>query len=482
MDIVYNASPTLSEFHISGAFYRGIMGPVGSGKSTGCCMEIMRRGQEQAPNDEGVRRTRFAVIRNTYRELMDTTVKTWQDWFRPEYFGAVKIGEMSHKISCPGPDGTRSEIEVLFRALDRPDDIKKLLSLEITGAWVNEARETPKGVIDILGDRVGRYPSRREGGCTWRGVIMDTNPPDDDHWWYKLAEEECPRNWAFFRQPGGIIEVGGEFVANPDAENLENLEPDYYITRMGGKSKDYIRVYYCSQYGFVRDGKPVHPEYVDAVHCHPGIISPVPGITLYVGLDFGLTPAATFGQQPANGRWVFIDEIVTEDMGIARFADLLLLPKLNGEYAAFTDLQVWGDPAGDKRVDTDEKTPYQILNAKGIPARPVYTNDPTIRRGAMEAAFTRMVDGKPGLIISPRCKVLRKGLAGGFAYKRVQVSGEERYQNEPVKSKYSHVVEAGEYLLVGAGEGKILTSGPAKPQVQIRVTPAYQGPHSWMGA
>ena len=72
-----------------------------------------------------------------------------------------------------------TRFEVLFRALDRPADVKKLLSLELTGAWVNEAREVPKAIIDGLQGRVGRYPSMREGGCTWSGLMMDTNPPPD---------------------------------------------------------------------------------------------------------------------------------------------------------------------------------------------------------------------------------------------------------------------------------------------------------------
>ena len=50
------------------------------------------------------------------------------------------------------------ELEVMFIALDRPDDLRKLLSLELTGAWINEAREIPKAILDGLTARVGRFP------------------------------------------------------------------------------------------------------------------------------------------------------------------------------------------------------------------------------------------------------------------------------------------------------------------------------------
>lgn len=469
MKVVYNASPTLSKFHRSNAFVRGVRGPVGSGKSTGASWEILRRAREQAPTptqdeppngEESTRparkrkrRSRWAVVRNTYRELEDTTLKTWLDWFPEETFGKFNHQSMTHHIEVNDLD-----LEVLFRALDRPDDAKKVLSLELTGAWVNEAREVPKGIIDALTDRVGRYPSQRNGGCTWRGVIMDTNSPDDDHWWYRLAEEERPHNWEFFAQPPGVVEVNGRWVTNPDAENLANLEPGYYETRAAGKNRDHVLVYYANRYGFVLEGKPVYPEFNDNVHVSQEVLEPIPGRTIYVGIDFGLTPAALFGQKTVSGRWHWIDELVAEDMGAVRFAEVLG-PKLRGEYKDF-EFEIFGDPSGDNRAQTDEVTPFQILRSRGIDAYPAPSNDPVLRREAVAGPLNRLVDGLPGLVISPKCKVTRKGMAGGYAYKRLQVSGDERYHDKPDKNRFSHVCEAGQYMMLGAGEGRTVIPYP----------------------
>ena len=445
--IVYRAAPTLKAFHESSDFYRGINGPVGSGKSTAMCMEIMRRAHEQAPGPDGLRRTRFAVVRNTYRELRDTTLKTWFDWFPAHVFGPLVEGAVAHRIRVGDVAA-----EILFRALDKAQDVAKVLSLELTGAWVNEAREVPKGIIDALGDRVGRYPALKDGGCTWRGVIMDTNAPDEDHWWYRLAEEERPQGWRFFHQPGGLIETApGVFAPNGQAENLANLEPGYYETRAAGKSLDHIRVYYCGRYGFVREGKPVFPEYRDEVHCAAEPISPVADWPLYVGLDFGLTPAAIFAQRTPTGAWRWLDEVVTEDMGAVRFAEVLGA-KLRGEYGEFT-AEIFGDPSGDSRAQTDERTVFDILNVNGIPARPAPSNDPVLRREAVASSLNRMIEGEPGFTISPTAKVTRRGLGGGYCYKRVRVAGDERFHDKPDKNRYSHPVEAGEYAMLGAGEG-----------------------------
>ena len=67
-------------FMKSDAFVRGIRGPFGSGKSTACVMEILRRAKMQRIGTDGKRRSRWAVIRNTYPELKTTTIKTWHQW------------------------------------------------------------------------------------------------------------------------------------------------------------------------------------------------------------------------------------------------------------------------------------------------------------------------------------------------------------------------------------------------------------------
>jgi hypothetical protein len=476
-DIYYRPTPTLADFHRCSDFHRFVIGPVGSGKSSAMCAEIMRRGKEQVASEiDKLRHTRWAVVRNTYRELSDTTVKTWMDWFGGA--GVLNRNDMTFVVRFDDVD-----LEVMFRALDRPSDVKKLLSMELTGAWFNECREIPKAIVDAMGDRVGRYPAVKDGGCTWRGIIGDTNPPDDDHWMYRLAEEERPEGWAFFKQPGGLIEVDGKFLANPAAENTANLEPNYYLTRMAGKSLDHIRVYYCARYGFVVDGRPVIPDYVDELHCAKEILQPVKGIPIRVGLDWGLTPAAIFTQRLANGRWLWLRETVTEHMGAERFAKLVA-QDINDHFNGFTFEIMHGDPAGDTGAETDERTVFQVFNKSlhdaNVPleARPAPTNDPTLRHGALGAAMRRTIDGKPGFLISPACKVTRKGLAGGYCYKRVQVAGAERYQDKPDKNRYSHPVEAGEYAMIGAGEGVALVR-PANQQPSSRVTRMEFDPYSY---
>lgn len=448
--IRFAVAPTIRRFFESNTFTRGLMGPLGSGKSSACVIEIMRRAKMQRPGKDGIRRTRWAVVRNTYRELTDTTLKTFQAWVPPDADGIHRWYREKDATYFIQQDDIR--VEVLFRALDRPDDIKKLLSLELTGAWVNEAREVPLAIIEALQGRVGRYPAQRDGGPTWFGLIMDTNPPDEDHWWYRTFEEQQPSTWALFKQPPG---------RHPNAENVVNLPPGYYATLAVGKKPEWIKVYIDGQYGFIAEGKAVFPEFNDAIHVAAERIRPLPDIQINVGVDFGLTPAAVFTQPTPSGRFMVLDELVTEGQaGITRFGERIS-EFVGAAYPQHANggLRMWGDPAGAAKAQTDERTCFEILRAQGFDAdpAPVPDNNFTIRREAVANALNRLVDGLPGFQMSPQCRQLRKGFNGGYAYRRIQVPGEERFTEVPDKNSLSHPHDALQYAAVGGGLHETVT-------------------------
>lgn len=226
----YEHVPTIKQFTNSRKFIRGLMGPFGSGKSSGCVIELVKWANRQ-PIIDGKRRARFAVIRNTYRQLEDTTQRTVFDWLPPHQFGKFLKSDNIYRIDRLDP---QLEIELMFRALDRPEHVANLLSLELTGAWVNEAREVPLAVIKALKGRVGRFPSVKDGGCTDPGIIMDTNPPDDESWWYEMFEVDPADNVEVFKQPSGI---------SPEAENLVYLPPKYYDNLCKGEDEEFVKVF-----------------------------------------------------------------------------------------------------------------------------------------------------------------------------------------------------------------------------------------------
>ena len=474
----------LKNFMKDHTFFRGIRGPVGSGKSVGCCVEVFRRALEQEKSPDGIRKSRWAIIRNTNPQLRTTTIKTWLDWFPENDWGKFTWSvPYTHNIKKG-----EVELEVIFLALDRPEDVKKLLSLELTGIWINEAREIPKSIIDACTMRVGRYPSMRDGGPSWTGVIADTNAPEEDHWWPIMSGEvpipdHIPReqakmlvkpdNWQFFVQPPAMLEEKHEdgeiknYKENPEAENKKNMLKSYYNNLIRGKTKSWIDVYVMNRLGSIQDGKPIYPMFAAEVHVGKEEIPIAANLPVYVGLDFGLTPAATIGQK-VRGRWFIQQEIVAVDMGIVRFAEVLR-QELATRFSAASEVIIFGDPAGDFRAQTDESTPFHILRGAGLRAFPAPSNSVDLRLEAVSSQLTKMVEGKPAFLVDRRCAQLVKGFEGGYQYRRMEVSG-ERYSDKPDKNMFSHIHDALQYMMLGAGEGRALmnTQKPAMPIVASR--------------
>jgi hypothetical protein len=433
-----------------------IMGPLGSGKTIQSCQKVFAAMCSQAPSPSGVRPSRWFAVRNTYSDLNTTTIKDWLAIYGE--LGGFKQGSSEppqQKLEFDLEDGTSVKAEIIFIALDRPDAVKKLRGSQVTGFWLNEVKELSKAVVDMADLRHGRFPSMAAGDVTpsWHGMIGDTNAPDEDHWYYKLAEEVHPQEWNFHRQPGGVFPIGDGFEPNHKAENLHNLPSGYYIKGMQGKAKDWIKINLANEYGFVANGKAVYPEYVDSVHCTKHGYTPNPSLPILLGLDFGRTPACAFVQYlPHIGRYIGFDEFLSFDMSAVSFAPELK-NYIDRTYKGF-QFEIWGDPSGANRGQGTDDTPFKIMRANGMAAVPTATNDPLIRRASIINPMKRLcMDGQPAFMVTPDCKMWRKGLAGGFTYKRIQIAGDEKYHDMPDKNKYSHICEAAEYALQGNGEG-----------------------------
>ena len=216
--------------------------------------------------------------------------------------------------------------------------------------------------------------------------------------------------------------------------------------------------------GSLEDGKPVYPNWNQEMHLSKENLEAGP-MTVFIGIDFGLTPAAVFGQKLPNGKWLILQELVCFDMGIARFSELLK-HEIAKNYRNL-DIEIYGDPAGDFRAQTDETTPFQILRQNGLMGKPTHSNDVALRIESVETALGRLIEGQSRFMVDHRCINLKKGFNGGYFYRRLQTSG-DRYDEKPMKNRYSHVHDALQYLMLGAGEGKQLISGRAKKPTVVK--------------
>lgn len=457
-DKVFNAPPTISKFMRSDAFFRTICGPIGSGKSAGCTMEIVRRCKEQLAQQDGIRRSRWVIVRNTRAQLKDTTLKTWLDWVPAGAAGRWKESEMTFILQF---DDVYAEI--LFRPLDSPEDVQRVLSLELTGAWINEAREIPKEIVEALQGRLRRYPSMSNGGSNWSGLIADTNPPEMDSYWERILyhreiEEDNPNSIVeadTFIQPSGL---------SPEAENRENLHPDYYTDLARGKTDDWINTYIHGMPSPSQSGTPVYRKCFK-MDRH---ISKVPlevnfSLPVIIGLDFGRTPAAMFKQMTPDGRIRTLDELATFGIGIDTFITKHMRPLITNRFAGCALVMV-GDPSGVKKNDTDDGTCFKSLKA-AFPydtVKKARTNDPLVRIGATERTFIEYPDGDPLHLIDPRCKRTIEGYRSKYRFANVK-NRDLNHKDKPEKNDWGHLIEAGQYADL------FLMGGKYHPSDYVRV-------------
>lgn len=497
MDFKYEPDgETLKRFMNSTAFVRGLQGPIGSGKSVACVVECLRLmlGQKRSFDPatvkrvgntftgvrSGPRKVRIGVIRNTTPQLETTTMKTWLEWLPEDVFGPMRWRPPYRQVITIPEIGL--EAEVYFLALDRDEDVRKLLSFEFTFIWANEARELSRAIITAAVSRVKRYPRMIEGGPTRSCLIMDTNAPDDEHWWAIMSgqaeppewmnEEDRltlvkPDNWEFFTQPPGVLDrldASGELVGydlNPDRENALYTDETYYSELLHGQTRDWIRNMLQNKIGSIHAGRPVYQGFSEKHHVSQERIEPVQGEPIHVGVDFGLTPAAAFAQD-VRGQVRTIDELVTKDTHTEQFA-ILLAKHINEHYQGFT-VVLTGDPRGDDRQPNDKDakhTAYQIFKKHGLDIKPAWSNDPLIRVGAVQTQINTMVDGRVGYIVGANCKYLVNAKKGGYCY---QKDGDTIDK----KSIFSHVSDAEQYAFLRMGYGKKLVNRGGAQAISVQ--------------
>lgn len=490
-DFNYVPSPTGLQFHDSDKFLKLVAGPFGSGKTCMIMNDAKYYCLSQAPASDGVRYTRVGVVRGTYPELVSTTRESIMEVF-PEQYGTVRSGgaPILGKYHFPvgdGPyyyidegrpwqpgDGTFADVEFVLQAVQTAQDAEKIKSANWTFAIINEATSVDFEVIAAVMGRVGRYPTEALGGCSYAGVLIDTNQPPQGH--YLLTMMAKPEdNWLICHQPPAAIKHIDEsgnvsYEVNPDAENLRNLgakakPSDFQSWSKADQEKflhdkgmeyyrnqirtwqlegrfDKIDSLFCMLDVPMRDGKPVFPLFNLDMHVSQYELQPQPYKTVIIGYDTsGIHPGCIFLQEQ-NGKWCVVDELYGEGMGMEAFVDQALKPMLAERYMT-NEVIVVCDPANAKDSYTG-LSPSQHLEEQGLRVYMPKTNDPKTRIRAVDILLNKVAGG---LLVSKHCNLIIGALQGGYRYKKLRVVGslEEAYDPKPEKNNYSHVADALQY-------------------------------------
>jgi hypothetical protein len=405
MSIYYTAPKTVADFQLSSAFVRVIMGPVGSGKTTALIMEILRRGIQQMPGPDGIRRTRWAIVRQTLSQMKMTILLDMLSWFR--LFATYKVSEQLVTL-----DFNDVHIEVYLIPLEEEEDQKRLLSMQLTGCAMNECTELSIDLVSAISGRCGRFPSKAEGGSTWFGVIGDCNAPTEGSDWWKMMEEDRPHDWQIFRQPSGL---------SPEAENVENLPERYYERLAENPNTDWVRRYVQCEYGEDPSGVAVFRDCFKRSFHTVDHLEPVKGKTIIIGQDFGRSPCSVICQPDHAGRLLVLEEVLAEDIGLETHVSRSLKPALFSDRYAGHLFAAVGDPSGVAKGNFLEEDSFDVLRRLGIPAFPAPTNSIESRLAAVENLLFQQRDGGPALVIDrTKCPMLVRALNGAYRYARNQ--------------------------------------------------------------
>ena len=473
VDMNLDQYPTIKELARSTAYVRACIGPAGSGK-TSCMVKMLTMlAIQQEPDTNGVRWTRWLVVRETYQQLISATLKTFQMFLEP----IAEVRESAPpiiKVRMPLPDGTFVNSVFEFLSMDKPDSVSKLLGYEPTGAFLDEISELNETIIGGVVSRVGRFPSGVRGSPTWTGVLCTTNGPMKSHWLHKwkqkLAGEIDRSDWdayeeasgrpffALFRQPPALIrptKEGEKWQPNLSAENVENLKEGYaYYFKMLSQSDTRIKAYVEGDFADLQTGEVVFPEFMPDKHVIKQEYCVVPnGAPIMMSFDFGRTPCGLLGVMTKTGQLVITKEFTGENMAIETLFDEDIQPYLAQNLPRSKVVSAWGDPAGATGGQGLELSPFEVLIDCGIPIEVTWGSGNQIEprlTAVRKRLRTLDSNGQPMLMISDECTLLINAMTTGYIYEASRTSGEVR--DKPTKSHInwaSDLPDALEYFCLG---------------------------------
>jgi hypothetical protein len=454
--------PVASAFMADRSRRSVIVGPYGSGKTRAALVKLYLMAMQQVPTD-GIAASRFIVSRLTRPQLTSTTIKSFHEAF-PEKAGFAPVESAAlrthWRFKPPGFDHI-VDIDWQFLALETDEDVARVLGLEATSFFIDEARLIDPSLLGKLTGRL-RFPAVSRH----RSLELASNPWSTDHPFHPLFVLNRNEDTAFFHQPGGLDRDG---AGNLIGENLHNLSqtPEsillpwndparralgvkYYEAMLADMTPEDALLNVHSKWGVSREGKPVYGDYDDARHCMP--LKYDPGMKLELGTDFGLNSATVLYQQTMNGNVRILAEFVTADVGTVAHHERLKM-FVDREFPNAQIGRATGDPAGNQRGADGQQ--IFVLVRKFFPSyQPARTNELATRHEAVNALFRRNILGQPALVIdSKRCPMLRQACIDKYFYKSIKGTGAQ-HKDEPEKNRWSHVAEALGYACLGAGAGR----------------------------
>ncbi len=378
---------------------------MGSGKTRAGCHEALHVSLKY-PNNFGL------IGAQTYPQLRDTTRRTFFEICPDELISNWNKTE-NHLTLINGS-------EIIFRSLDNDS---KLKSLNLGWFYIDEGTDVPESVFMMLQSRLRLQVPKHTAWIT-------TNPDTFGNWVYQRFVENPTEQYSI---------VHTTTLDNPHlpADFIQDLKDSY--------DDDYYRRFVMGQWGNLEG--LVYKAFDVNIHVkdmkHQG------RLTKYRGIDHGYTNpfVCLWGAIDSDGRYYITDEIYERKRLVSDLAEEIK-NKHTGDYINFAD------PSEAEGNATLRKAGIVVSQTK---------NDVIQGIQAVQKLLKVRGDGKPGLIIHPRCKNLIKEFQ---LYKWRVSDGRVNEREEPLKLN-DHAMDSLRYFIYSTKSQGIEVSIPQPTPVKV---------------
>ena len=519
LEVTLEPSETQEEFIRSAVLENCFMGPRGEGKTDGGIMAMTYHAWLQ---EKKYRPIPWAIVRDTWKNLERTTYRSFMYPTCPQSLayqlrGRIKERDGGRELKFVDRKGNAIWVAFLF-GMDTPEDLNKLLSMQLGGLWVEEAAPamqedigsgipedvwavgitslrhplmTDKGV-EFLKEWEGKFgmmtPNDKKQGFFLGALTKDPdenfvprnrraqitmNYPSEDHWTWVRFYEEPSSDRALFRIPKG------------ENEHVDNQYRENMAKSLAGR-QDLLDRLVEGRPAHVQLGIAVTPEYHESYNGGPWHrsdknLDPMINLPVFRFWDGDLHPAAVFAQITPRGKFMVTDTLrgIETGMGMKQFIDQQVKPLIQNRYSRIRQWRDLGDPTLRDRDPSDSsKTAAQMIEKELNTSYEGGVLRWGPRKEALKDLLTRTLsDGEPMFVVSKHEKILHRSLSGGWHYNK---SSSGKVSDEPDNADPNSHPASG----LSHGIAKIfkyeresrLTLPPSKKKIAIgsSVQPLYQ--------
>ena len=429
----FSQQPTVSDFINSTKTICILIAPLGEAKTFGVIAKTITHAKRCG------RPIRGAIIRDTLENIKLSIVPSIQEFFE----------------ECPAAYRFHNEYKELTIYSDPPitvdlfgiDDPASLSKLQGSSAWSFIWLNEPAPLADKANAGLSRDVYRTAVVRALRhkatpGLVMvDMNPADEDHWTYEefLETPDFDEDFPLITKQVWHVPYG----ENP---HLKEESRQAAMKMYAPGTPEYIR-YVQGKFAPIQKGIAVTPHYDRTRHMilapngKGWPLIPAGGLVGFASFDSWSNPACTLGQITQTNRLVFLDTLRLEDSDIETLMETMVVPMLESPRwkGVSRGWRICGDATMENMDQSSKNRTAARVVQKYFPgcrfeAGPREWN---LIEPQLQYVFTHNDGrGEPLILLSGDNKLLDKGLAGAWHYRKNN-SG-ERSSSIPVKDRASH--------------------------------------------